>query len=69
VNTQLEHHKFLNGEQFTLPDAYLFVMLLWTFHFNIHLQEFPHLSRYFSELSLRKSIQKSLSEEGINLKA
>lgn len=69
VNSHLEHNKFLNGEQFTLPDAYLFVMLMWTFHFNIHLQEFPHLSRYFSELSQRKSIRQSLSEEGIHLKA
>lgn len=67
VNSQLELNKYLCGEEFTLPDAYLFVMVTWTRFFNIDLKEFPQLSQYFSELQSRKSIQKSLSEEGIKI--
>ncbi|MBX3709152.1 MAG: glutathione transferase GstA [Gammaproteobacteria bacterium] len=65
VNNQLEHNKFILGEYFTLPDAYLFVMMTWAIHFKLNITEWPHLSRYFSDLKERKSIQQSLQEEGL----
>lgn len=66
VNSHLEKNKFLRGDEFTLPDAYLFVMLTWAIHFKIESSEFPQLSKYFSELQSRKSIQQSLQEEGMH---
>ena len=65
VNQHLEHHQYLMGDQFTVADAYLFVMLQWTRHFNIDLKEWTHLTRYFDALNRRESIQRSLKEEGI----
>lgn len=54
------------GDQFTLADAYLFVILSWLPHFKIALDEWPQLSRYFTMLKQRASIQKSLHEEGMS---
>lgn len=65
VNQHLQNHQYLIGDQFTLPDAYLFVMLKWTSYFNIDLNEWDNLSRYFKTLGQRNSIQLSLKEEGI----
>ena len=56
-------HKYLLGDEFTLPDPYLFVMLTWALHFKFDLSEWPNLSRFFAELKQRKSIHQSLVEE------
>lgn len=63
VSKQLEISKFIVGDEFTLPDAYLFVVLRWAYFFKLDLGE--QLSKYFSELSARKCIEKSLEEEGL----
>ncbi len=65
VDAHLEHHPYLLGKEFTLPDAYLFVMLLWASHFKIELQTWAHLAQYFNTLKNRPSIQKALADEGI----
>jgi glutathione S-transferase len=67
INTHLQQNKYLTGNNFTLPDAYMFVMLLWASHFNLNLKEWKHISRYFKELKKHKSIEKSLNDEGLNL--
>jgi glutathione S-transferase len=66
LDKHLEHNQYLLGNSFTLPDAYLFVMLCWATHFKLNNGEWKHLSRYFTELQKRKSIQQSLKEEGLN---
>lgn len=63
VDKHLHGKEFLVLDRFTLPDAYLYVMLLWTNHFKIDLREYPALSAYFNKLSRRDSIIKSLQEE------
>ncbi len=65
VEQQLGDKEFLMGKQFTIADSYLFVMLLWTKHFPISLQEFPNLQRYFNHLKNRNSVATALREEGI----
>jgi glutathione S-transferase len=65
VNRHLQNHQYLLSDQFTLPDAYLFVMLLWTSYFNIDLKEWDNLTQYFDTLHHRESIQHSLKQEGI----
>ncbi|OGV28471.1 MAG: glutathione transferase GstA [Legionellales bacterium RIFCSPHIGHO2_12_FULL_35_11] len=64
VNNHLQDNRYLAGESFTLPDAYLFVMLLWASYFNLDLKEWGHLARYFEELKSRLSIKKALEQEG-----
>ncbi len=64
VNTCLENKKFLMGDRFTLPDAYLFVMLTWAERMVPGgIASYTQLSRYFAELKTRPSIQKSLKQE------
>lgn len=65
LNNCLQHHEYLAGDQFTLPDAYLFVILRWASHFKIELTEWNNLIRYFITLTNRKSIQQSLMQEGL----
>lgn len=67
VDKHLANNNYLLGDDFTLPDAYLFVMLMWTLHFKFDISEWPQLARYFTELKKRKSIAQSLQEEGLNL--
>jgi glutathione S-transferase len=65
VNKHLENYTYLLGDNFTLPDAYLFVMLTWAKKFKFDFNEWPNISRYLLELQKRKSIQQSLKEEGL----
>ncbi len=66
VDKSLENKSFLIYETFTLPDAYIFVMLTWAAHFNFDLSEWPNITRYFHELKKRPSIKKSLLDEGLS---
>lgn len=65
INATLENNSFLMGAEFTLPDAYLFVMLLWAKHFKIDFQDCANITPYFDSMKSRPSIQKALAEEGI----
>ncbi len=64
INQSLEHTKYLAGDHFTLPDAYLFVMMRWAESCKIDLSTYPKLISYQMQLKDRLSIQKSLKEEG-----
>lgn len=63
VNAHLQHNKYLLGEQFTLPDAYMYVMLLWAKYFRFDLEQWPALVRYVTDLNQRESIKTSLAQE------
>ncbi|MFA5959903.1 MAG: glutathione transferase GstA [Tatlockia sp.] len=64
VNSQLQGRTYLMGDEFTLPDAYLFVMLRWAMYFKIDLKEYNHLEMYLNTLGKRQSIQMALKQEG-----
>src|SRR5579885_487709 len=66
INIHLENHRYLLGDEFTLPDAYLFVMISWAGYFKFNMNEWEYLSRYYTELQKRKSVQQSLTEEGLS---
>jgi glutathione S-transferase len=63
INKSLEGKQFLLGNEFTLPDAYLFVMLYWAYGKKFDLSDCVQLKRYYDELKKRKSIQQSLLQE------
>jgi glutathione S-transferase len=63
IEATLKQNEYLCEKKFTLPDAYLFVMLLWAKNFQIDISENTGISRYFTELQKRASIQQSLKEE------
>lgn len=64
VDHSLGKNHYLCGEEFTLPDAYLFVMVTWLNNFKFDLTTWPNLNRLFTELQKRKSILQSLQQEG-----
>jgi len=66
IENHIKNHHYLIGETFTLPDAYLFVMLRWlTPVAKISFDKFPNLKRYFEALKNYKSIEVALKEEGL----
>jgi len=66
IENHLKNNVYLMGENFTLPDAYLFVMLRWVVPVaKISFEKFPNLNRYFEALKKREAIQLSLKEENL----
>lgn len=65
LNQQLENKKYLVGNDFGLPDAYLFVILRWAVFFKFDLTMWPNLQRYFEGLKSYPAIKQSLAEEGL----
>lgn len=59
----LGNKTFLMGDQFTLPDAYLFVILRWAYNYKLKVPE--NLDRYFNNLKERPSVAQSLKEEDL----
>lgn len=56
---------FLSGEQFTVADPYLFVVLSWTRHAKIELGRWPNLQRYVERVGTRPHVIEALKSEGL----
>lgn len=65
VENVLAKQEYFAGPDFTLPDAYLYVIIMWTGFLKIDITEFKSLRKYFEKLSSRESIKKSLVQEGM----
>lgn len=63
IDQHLTKNQFLMGEQFTLPDAYLFVMLRWAHYFKMDCSSFKNITHYFERLQGYPAIVKSLAQE------
>lgn len=66
INKHLDKGPYLMGESFTLPDAYLFVMVLWAKHFKMDLSSYTHLNKLIERLQTRPSVIKSLQQEHLH---
>ncbi|HEY0115810.1 MAG TPA: glutathione transferase GstA [Allosphingosinicella sp.] len=65
VQEQLGERPCLLGEQFTLPDAYLFVILGWTRIHGIDLSRWPGLGAYAARVAERPAVDATLRAEGL----
>lgn len=65
LNQYMAGKKYLLGDEFTLPDAYMTVMLMWLHYFKFDMATWPNLQNYHSVLMKRPSVQKSLQQEGL----
>jgi glutathione S-transferase len=63
ANEQLAGKQFLTGDNFTVADAYLFVMTTWSHHVKIELPE--NLRHFFQHVSKRPAVHKAMLEEGL----
>jgi glutathione S-transferase len=57
--------KFVQGDTFTVADAYLFTVLAWTGHVGIDLKKWPVLAAYSARVSQRPKVQEALKAEGL----
>jgi glutathione S-transferase len=64
VQEQLGDGPYLLGERFTLPDAYLFVILNWTRIHEIDLARWPGLTAYQQRVGQRPRVAETLGAEG-----
>jgi glutathione S-transferase len=65
VDRHLHNHKFLMGDFLTLPDSYLFVILIWLAKLKVEMAQWPNLLRYFTDMKQQKSVQQALKEENL----
>jgi len=61
----LGSRKFLTGDQFTVADGYLFVMLSWADHIGIEVAQWPNLKRFQGTVGSRPKVFEALKAEGL----
>jgi glutathione S-transferase len=64
VQERLGKGPYLLGDTFTLPDAYLFVVLNWTRIHDIDLSRWPGLTAYQQRVAQRPRVAETLGAEG-----
>ncbi|HYD87642.1 MAG TPA: glutathione transferase GstA [Vitreimonas sp.] len=65
LERKLGDKPFLLGDQFTIADAYAFVILTWARKFEIDLSERQKLQTYFQRVMKRPAVRQALEEEGL----
>lgn len=69
LDGQLSGKDYLMGKQFTVADAYLFVLLNWTKFQSIDLAKWPNLAAFHKRVGARPKVQEALQAEGLLKKA
>ena len=65
INEQLKGKSYLMGENFTIPDAYLFATLRWGYALKVPVTELENLKAYFDRVKSRPAVQEALGAEGL----
>ncbi|HWZ06272.1 MAG TPA: glutathione transferase GstA [Bradyrhizobium sp.] len=65
IDGKLAGHDYLMGKQFTVADAYLFVMLSWADAMKFDLSGLPNLLAYKARVAARPKVREALVEEGL----
>jgi glutathione S-transferase len=53
------------GAEFSVADAYAFVILSWANHFSISYDRYPHIARYVERIGARESVRRAMQDEGL----
>jgi glutathione S-transferase len=69
LDGQLAGKDYLTGSQFSVADAYLFVLLGWTGPPKIDLARWPNLAAFHKRVGARPKVQEALQAEGLLKKA
>ncbi|KIE05400.1 Glutathione S-transferase GST-6.0 [Candidatus Jidaibacter acanthamoeba] len=65
INKHLEKNAYLLGEEYMLPDGYLFVILTWLARVGLDISNWPLLADYKKKVLAREPVQRSLKEENL----
>ena len=65
VNDQLAGKSYLLGEQFSVADSYLYVVVNWSPRVGVDLSPYPHLQAFMTRMSARPAVQEALKAEGL----
>jgi glutathione S-transferase len=65
LDGQLAGRDHLMGNQFTVADGYLFVMLAWAERLKLDLSGLPNLMAYKARIAAREKVQEALTREGL----
>lgn len=65
IAAQLQGKVFLQGNNFTAPDAYLFTVLRWSEHCGVDLNNWPGIMAYRERVSALPYVQAALQAEGL----
>lgn len=65
LEQQLAGKDFLMGRQFTVADAYLFVLLNWTKSQQIDLSRWPNLAAFRKRVAARPHVKEAMKAEGL----
>lgn len=66
VEKSLGDKPFLTGENFTVADAYLYVVLSWQARLGLDISGMPKLTAYYERCRARPSVQRARQEEGLS---
>jgi glutathione S-transferase len=65
INAQLEGKQYLMGDQFTVADAYLFVVSNWGQYVVVDISGFEHLVAFRARVAARPAVQEAMKAEGL----
>jgi glutathione S-transferase len=65
LDKQLEGKDYLTGKQFTVADAYLFVLLNWTRPTQIDLSKWQNLAAFQKRVAARPKVKEAMQAEGL----
>ncbi len=65
VDSQLEGRQYLMGDQFSVPDAYLFTVTNWTKFVGLDISSLKNLGAFMARMAARPAVQEALKAEGL----
>lgn len=65
LNSELSQRSYLLGEQFSVADVYLFVVLGWATYVKVSLDNWPSIQAYQARIGQRPAVQAALKAEGL----
>lgn len=65
ISETLSRQSYLTGSEFTIADAYLFVVLNWSGLHKVDLGAWPALQQFQARVAARPAVQKTLRAEGL----
>jgi glutathione S-transferase len=65
ISATLSAQPFLTGSEFTIADAYLFVILNWSGLHKVDLGAWPALQQFQARVAARPAVQATLKAEGL----